>query len=86
MALVLFGVMVTQLFVLKGVDLARGVALGSVCAAGGIIVVVIGAVRYFWQQKLLVQGKTVAAGWDLMALLGVLGSVLLAVLVVVLVQ
>ncbi len=86
MALVLFGVMVTQLFVLKKVDRAPGVALGSVCAAGGIVVALVGGVRYFGQQKLLVRGKTVAAGWDLMALLGVLGSVLLAVWVVVLVQ
>lgn len=85
-ALVLFGVVVTQLFVLKRFDPAAGVALAGASEAGGIIIVLIGCARYFRQQTLLARGKTVVAGWHLMAVLSVLSAVLLAVFIVILVE
>lgn len=85
-ALVTFGVLVTQLFVLKKLNPTIGMAVGAVCEAGGMLIVVLGCVRYFRQQRLLVQRKTVVAGWDLLVVWGVLGGVLVGILVVVLVQ
>lgn len=85
-ALVSFGVIVTQLFVLKKAGPAKGAAVGGASEAAGIFVVLVGCMRYFRQQRLLVQGKTMAAGWDLTAVLGVLGGVLVATLAVVLAQ
>lgn len=85
-ALVSFGVIVTQLFVLKKAGPVKGAVVGGISEAAGIVVVLVGCVRYFRQQRLLVEGKTMAAGWDLIAVLGVLGGVLVAMLVVVLIQ
>lgn len=85
-ALVSFGVIVTQLFMLPKLNPTIGVAMGCVSEAAGMVIVLVGCVRYFRQQKLLVRGKMVAAGWDLMAILAILGGVLLGIFVVVLVQ
>lgn len=85
-ALVTFGVVITQLFVLKKVDVRKGSILGAFTSAGGISIVLIGCVRYFKQQKHLTHGNSSSAGWEIMALLIVLAAMMLVVLVVVLVQ
>jgi uncharacterized membrane protein YidH (DUF202 family) len=86
LALVSFGIVVTQLFVLKKVDPGKGAALGGVTEVGGILIVLVGCVRYFRQQKLFARGKTIAAGWDLMAVEAMLAGVILTMLVIVLVE
>ena len=85
-ALVSFGVVVTQLFVLKKAGPGTGAALGGASEVGGVVIVLVGCVRYFRQQKLLMQRKMAVAGWDLMVILAVLSGVLLAMLVVILVE
>lgn len=85
-ALVSFGVVITQLFVFKKVDVRKGSVLGAFSSAGGILIVLIGCVRYFKQQKHLTLGNATSAGWEIMALLIILAAILLVVLVVVLVQ
>ncbi|KAM0806138.1 hypothetical protein BDR22DRAFT_796780, partial [Usnea florida] len=54
--LVSFGVVITQLFILKDLDPKKGKVLGVIMSCGGILVVLLGCVRYFRQQKLLTQG------------------------------
>lgn len=85
-ALVSFGVVITQLFVFKKLDVRKGSVLGAFSSAGGILIVLIGCVRYFKQQKHLTLGNTTSAGWEIMTLLIILAAILLVVLVVVLVQ
>lgn len=85
-ALVSFGVVITQLFVFKKVDVRKGSVFGAFSSAGGILIVLIGCVRYFKQQKHLTFGIATSAGWEIMALLIILAAILLVVLVVVLVQ
>lgn len=85
-ALVSFGVVITQLFVFKKVDVRKGSILGACTSAGAILIVLIGCVRYFKQQKHLTHGNSTSAGWEIVALLIILAAVMLVVLVVVLVQ
>lgn len=85
-ALVSFGVVITQLFVFKKVDVRKGSVLGGFTSAGGILIVLIGCLRYFKQQKHLTHGNATSAGWEIVALLILLAAILLVVLVVVLVQ
>lgn len=85
-ALISFGVVITQLFVFKKVDVRKGSVLGAFASAGGILIVLIGCLRYFKQQKHLTRGNATSAGWEIMALLIILAAILLVVFVVVLVQ
>ncbi|KAL8925976.1 MAG: hypothetical protein Q9172_001979 [Xanthocarpia lactea] len=77
-ALVLFGVALVQLFRLRYVDSKAGLALGATCAGGGIIVLA-GAYRYFLLQTKLRRGKAAAGGpgswigWTV--ILGAVGAV-----------
>lgn len=82
-ALISFGVVITQLFVLKDVDPLKGKVLGVVMACGGIMVVLLGCVRYFKQQRLLTQGKALSGGWHHQVLIGTLLAVLVTMLIVV---
>lgn len=85
-ALTSFGVVITQLFVFKKVDVRKGSILGASTSAGGILIILIGCLRYFKQQKHLIRGNATSAGWEIMALLIILAAILLVVFVVVLVQ
>lgn len=85
-ALISFGVVITQLFVFNKVDVRKGSVLGAFTSAGGILIVLIGCLRYFKQQKHLTRGNATSAGWEIMALLIILAVILLVVFVVVLVQ
>lgn len=85
-ALISFGVVITQLFVFEKVDVRKGSVLGAFASAGGILIVLVGCLRYFKQQKRLTRGNATSAGWEIMALLIILAAILLVVFVVVLVQ
>ena len=86
MALTSFGVLSTQLYILQKLNPTIGAVAGSVCAVGGILIVLVGCVRYFRVQGLLVQRKMRAKGWDLVGIWVVLGGVLVGGFVVGLVQ
>lgn len=85
-ALVSFGVVVTQLLLLHDLDPTVGKIFGSVLACGGTIVTLLGCIRYFRQQKLLGQGKTLAGGWHITVMMTLLTIILLALVVIVLLQ
>lgn len=80
-ALISFGVLITQLFVLRDIDPKRGKILGAVIACAGIVVVSLGCARYFRQQNLLMQGRALSGGWHHWGLIGVVSGVLMALLV-----
>lgn len=82
-ALISLGVVTTQLFVLKDVDPKRGKILGVVIACGAIVVISLGCLRYFRQQKLLMQGKALSGGWHHWGMIGAVLGVLMTLLVVV---
>ena len=62
-SLISFGVVITQLFILKDVDPLQGKIIGAVICCEGIMVTLLGCIRYFRQQNLLMQGKALSAGW-----------------------
>ena len=82
-ALVSFGVILTQLFVLKDVDPAKGKILGALVSGGGISVVLLGCIRYFRQQRLLTQGSALSGGWHHQILILMLLVILMALFVIV---
>ncbi|KAI4248079.1 MAG: hypothetical protein L6R40_001168 [Gallowayella cf. fulva] len=83
-ALILFGVALVQLFRLRQVDSKAGLALGAVCAAGGMIIVFAAGRRYFLQQKKLTRRKAVAGGLEAwiggLVILGIVAAVFVLVL------
>lgn len=85
-AILFFGVVFTQLFRLHRTDALKCSILAAATAGGAIAVVLIGCVRFFKQQKSLMHGKTLSAGWDLVAILAVLLAIIIAVFVVLLAQ
>lgn len=85
-ALVSFGVIITQLFVLKKVSPRTGSIFGAIMSAGGVAVTLIGCSRYFKQQKYLTHGKAISAGWDIVTLWMLLFAISLSMFVILLVQ
>ncbi|MCJ1451539.1 hypothetical protein MMC28_001878 [Mycoblastus sanguinarius] len=85
-ALVSFGVVITQLFILHKVDPTKGIILGAIISFGGILGVVLGCERYFRHQRLLVKGKALSGGWHGPAMLLLLVGLLLTLFVIVLVE
>ena len=43
----------------------------------GIVVVLIGAIRFWRLQNALVRGKAIAAGWEVSLVMGLVGSLML---------
>ena len=84
--LISFGVVITQLFVLKDLDPTKGKILGAIMSCGGAIVVLLGCVRYFRQQRLLTQGKALSGGWHHQVLIILLLSILITLFVIVVVD
>ena len=82
-ALISLGVLITQLFVLKDVDPVKGKVIGAVISCSGIIVNLLGCIRYFKQQNLLMQGKTLSAGWHHQVLIVMLLCVFVTLVVLV---
>ena len=85
-ALITFGVTISQLFILKDVDPKKGKILGAIMTCGGIIVLLLGCVRYFKQQRLLTQGKALSGGWHHQILIITLLLILITLFVVVIVD
>ncbi len=85
-SLISFGVVTTQLFILKDVDPKKGKILGAVMYCGGAIVLLLGCVRYFRQQRLLTQGKALSGGWHHQVLIIVLLVILTSLIVSVIVD
>lgn len=85
-ALVSFGIIITQLFVLKKVNPRTGSIFGAIMSAGGIAVTLIGCLRYFKQQKYLTHGKAISAGWDIVILWILVFAITISMFVVLLVQ
>lgn len=84
--LISFGVVTTQLFILKDLDPKKGRILGVIMSCGGILVVLLGCVRYFRQQKLLTQGKALSGGWHHHILLTLLLLILITLFIFVIVD
>lgn len=85
-ALVSFGVIITQLFVLKKVNPRTGSILGAIMSAGAVAVTLVGCARYFKQQKYLTHGKVISAGWDIVSLWSLIFAISMSMFVVLLVQ
>ena len=85
-SLISFGVVTTQLFILKDVDPKKGKVLGAVMSCGGATVLLLGCVRYFRQQRLLTQGKALSGGWHHQVLIIVLLVILTSLFVSVIVD
>lgn len=85
-ALVSLGVVITQLFILRDLDPIKGKIFGAILAVGGIVSSLLGCIRYFRQQGLLVQGKTLSGGWHVTVILALLVIILLSLFIVVLVE
>ncbi|KAI4245000.1 MAG: hypothetical protein LQ352_006656 [Teloschistes flavicans] len=85
-ALTSLGVLLLQLFRLKKVNSGVGLALGVLTASAGIIMVLIGAYRFFFQQQNLLRGEIVVGGpwswFDWAIVTGIVVAVLVVVLVV----
>ena len=84
--LVSFGVVLVQLFILKGVNRVTGVCLGAICCGAGFLVILTGCMRYFVQQKALERGKATAGGWDTCVVGALVFAIVAAVLVVVIAE
>lgn len=85
-ALVSFGIVITQLFILQNLDRQKGVTLGSLIAVSGILVALAGCARYFRQQRQLILGKAISGGGDIVAFYVFLICLLLALFVIVLAE
>lgn len=85
-ALISLGVVITQLFVLRDVNPKKGKILGVIMACGGIIVILLGCVRYFEQQRLLLLGKALSGGWHHQLLIVTLMLILITLIVMVIVD
>lgn len=84
-ALILFGVVLVQLFRLKRAESTAGVVLGAITAGGGIVMVLSGGRRYFLLQRKLIEGRMVAGGTSIWIDGTVILGIILAVIVVILV-
>lgn len=85
-SLISLGVIITQLFVLKDVDPKKGKILGAIMTCGGVIVILLGCVRYFEQQRLLAKGKALSGGWHHQLLIVTLMLILITLLVMIIID
>ncbi|KAL8936230.1 MAG: hypothetical protein Q9216_005045 [Gyalolechia sp. 2 TL-2023] len=83
--LVAFGIMIVQLFILRGKNPDAGRILAVLCSGGGILLVVAAFQRYFHQQKRLSLGMASVGGGGMWMGWVVFMSILVAAFVVVLV-
>jgi uncharacterized membrane protein YidH (DUF202 family) len=63
-AFVLLGVVIVQLFILADANRTTGIVLAVFVLAIAIMVVMLACARFFYQQNLLLRGRTTASGWD----------------------
>ncbi|KAL9031040.1 MAG: hypothetical protein Q9196_000901 [Gyalolechia fulgens] len=79
-----FGITLVQLFILRNMNPTTGRVLGALCAAGGIVHVLVGCLCYFRQQKRLSHGIATAGGIGVWFGWTLFTSILVAIFVVVL--
>jgi uncharacterized membrane protein YidH (DUF202 family) len=63
-AFVLLGVVIVQLFILADANRTTGIVLAILILAIAILMTMLACARFFYQQKLLLRGRTTAGGWD----------------------
>ena len=61
---VLLGVVIVQLFILADANRTTGIVFAAFVSTMATLVAMLGCARYFYQQKLLLRGRTTAGGWD----------------------
>ena len=81
-----FGVVVAQLYILQALDPGKGKILGGLLSCGAIVTSLLGCIRYFRQQRLLTQGKTLAGGWHVTIFMVVLLATFLTLFVIVILE
>lgn len=85
-AIASFAVVITQLFIFRQLDTTQGVVLGCLISGGGIVFGIFGCVRFFRQQKRLVQGKVITGGWDTVVIITLLLLLLITLFVIVMIE
>jgi len=78
LALSMVGVIIAQLFRLQSSELpggeigyfVLGVPLAACFIVGSIVVIVLGAVRFWRQQTAMARGKVWAGGWEVLGIMG----------------
>ena len=79
MALTIVGVIIAQLFRLQHTEhpdktvgfFVLGTPLAAVCIGGSMLIMALGAYRFWRQQNAMLRGKVHAGGWDINAVGGV---------------
>lgn len=75
LALSMLGVVIAQLFRLQNTDnphpkigyFITGIPAASACILGAILVLLVGAYRFWRQQNAVLRGKFYAGGWEVLA-------------------
>ena len=79
MALTIIGVLIAQLFRLQHTEhpnkvvgfFKLGIPLAAICIGGSIVVLALGAYRFWRQQNAMLRGKIHAGGWEINAVGGI---------------
>jgi len=66
------GIAIDQLFRLHGASRATGAVFGSLCTALGIVITIIGCLRYFRQQRQIMHWGALGGGFDMVTIAGML--------------
>ena len=79
LALAMLGVIIAQLFRLQHTEnpnkvlgfFVLGVPLSCTCSGAAILVILLGAYRFWRQQNAMLRGKVHVAGWDMLSILAI---------------
>jgi uncharacterized membrane protein YidH (DUF202 family) len=85
-AFVSLGVVIVQLFILADTNRTTGIVLGVFVFAIAIVMAMLACARFFYQQKLLLRGRTAAGGWDVILIWASTAGLCLGLFVAVLVS
>lgn len=84
-AFVLLGVVIVQLFILADANRTTGLVLSVSVFAIAIAMAMLACTRFFYQQKLLLRGRTTAGGWDVILIWASTAGLCLGLFIAVLV-
>jgi uncharacterized membrane protein YidH (DUF202 family) len=85
-AFVSLGVVIAQLFILADANRTTGIVLAAIVFAIAIVMAMLACARFFYQQKLLLRGRTTAGGWDVIVIWASTTGLCLGLFVAVLVS
>jgi uncharacterized membrane protein YidH (DUF202 family) len=85
-AFVLLGVVTVQLFILANANRTTGIVLAVLVFATATLMAMLACARFFYQQRLLVRGRTTAGGWDIILIWASTAGLCLGLFVAVLVS